>query len=58
MKAHFGHSLAACCFHADIRHGQKLHQNLLHILLVEQLAILSYTHSWNVKLVPLGFPNL
>lgn len=37
------HSLAGSCFHADVRHRQKLHQDLLHILLLEQFVILSYT---------------
>lgn len=41
VEAHGGQSLAGSCFHADICHGQKLNQNLLHILLMEQFTVLS-----------------
>lgn len=44
VEAHGGHSMAGSRFHTVVRHRQKLYQNLLNILLMEQFAILGYTH--------------
>lgn len=63
------HGLAGSRFHTDVSHSEKLYQNLLHIQLMEQFVILSYTHNETknknthtakVSFIstPLQFPNL
>lgn len=45
VEAHGVHGFASSCFHVDVCRRQKLYQNLLHIVFVEQFSVLSYTHT-------------